>query len=93
MDTRPLANIAKSYYFKAHPDGLCISANAARTGCGRQIDCQCESRCAEFVVLCNKGCRPDTVERKLTSADAAVVGTYFRGGKLEKNGWRMCAWM
>ena len=32
------------------------------------------------------GCRPDTIERKLTSADAAVVGTYFKeGGKLEND--------
>ena len=29
LDTRPLSEIARSTIFKAHPDGLCISANAA----------------------------------------------------------------
>ena len=28
-DTRPLSEIARSAIFNAHPDGLCISANAA----------------------------------------------------------------
>lgn len=28
-DTRPLSEIARSMIFKTHPDGLCISANAA----------------------------------------------------------------
>ena len=37
-----------------------------------------------MVVLCNTGCRPDTIVRKLRCGDAAVVGTYFKeGGKLE----------
>ena len=31
LDTRPLADIASSTIFKAHPDGLCISASAAGT--------------------------------------------------------------
>ena len=34
LDTRPLADIARSTIFKAHPDGLCISANAA----GQDVD-------------------------------------------------------
>lgn len=34
LDTRPLVDIAKSTIFKAHPDGLCISANAA----GQDVD-------------------------------------------------------
>ena len=31
-----------------------------------------------MVVLCNTGCRVDTIERKLATADAAVVGTTFK---------------
>jgi len=30
------------------------------------------------VVLCNTGCRINTIERKLATADAAVVGTTFK---------------
>ena len=31
-----------------------------------------------MVVLCNTGCRVDTIRRKLRCADAAVVGTTFK---------------
>jgi len=38
----------------------------------------------QTVILCNTGCRPDTIARKLAVADGAVVGTYFKeGGRLE----------
>ena len=38
----------------------------------------------EVVVLCNTGCRPDTIAHKLSVSDAAVVGTTFKeDGKLE----------
>ena len=38
----------------------------------------------EDVVLCNTGCRPNTIEAKLSTYDAAVVGTYFKeGGQFE----------
>ena len=38
----------------------------------------------EVVVLCNTGCRPDTIAHKLSVSDAAVVGTTFKeNGKLE----------
>ena len=33
-DTRPRSEIARSTIFKTHPDGLCISANAA----GQDVD-------------------------------------------------------
>lgn len=86
MDTRPLVDIAKSTIFKAHPDGLCISANAAGQDVDDELIASVKSGAPDVVVLCNTGCRPDTIERKLTTADAAVVGTYFKeGGKLEND--------
>ena len=33
-DTRPLSEIARSAIFNAHPDGLCISCQRRRSGCG-----------------------------------------------------------
>ena len=36
------------------------------------------SAAPDVVVLCNTGCRVDTVARKLSAADAAVVGTTFK---------------
>lgn len=84
LDTRPLADIAKSTIFKAHPDGLCISANAAGQDVDDALIESVKQANPEVVVLCNTGCRPDTIARKLRCGDAAVVGTYFKeGGKLE----------
>lgn len=84
LDTRPLVDIAKSTIFKAHPDGLCISANAAGQDVDDSLIESVKQANPEVVVLCNTGCRPDTIARKLRCGDAAVVGTYFKeGGKLE----------
>lgn len=84
LDTRPLADIAKSTIFKAHPDGLCISANAAGQDVDEALIASVKDAAPDMAVLCNTGCRPDTIAQKLTYADAAVVGTYFKeNGKLE----------
>ena len=84
LDTRPLAEIARSTIFKAHPDGLCISANAAGQDVDDALIASVKQAAPEVAVLCNTGCRPDTIERKLRLGDAAVVGTYFKqGGRLE----------
>lgn len=78
LDTRPLGDIARSLIFKAAPDGLCISASTA----GQEVDDQLirsVKECSpDMVVLCNTGCRVDTIRRKLRYADAAVVGTTFK---------------
>ena len=84
LDTRPLADIAKSTIFKAHPDGLCISANAAGQDVDDALITSVKEANPEVVVLWDTGCRPDIIVRKLRCGDAAVVGTYFKeGGKLE----------
>lgn len=84
LDTRPLADIASSTIFKVHPDGLCISANAAGEDVDGDLISSVKAKNPEVAVLVNTGCRPDTIESKLAVADAAVVGTYFKeGGKLE----------
>ena len=86
LDTRPLADIARSTIFKAHPDGLCISANAAGQDVDDALIASVKEIAPNVVVLCNTGCRPDTIEKKLATADAAVVGTYFKeGGRLEND--------
>lgn len=78
LDTRPLADIAKSVIFKAQPAGLCISASAA----GKEVDSELmqsvKKGAPDVVVLCNTGCRVDTVAGKLSYSDAAVVGTTFK---------------
>lgn len=86
LDTRALSDIACSTIFKAHPDGLCISANAAGQDVDEELIASVKAKAPEVAVLCNTGCRPDTIVRKLTVGDAAAVGTYFKeNGKLENN--------
>ena len=64
-DTRPLSEIARSAIFKAHPDGLCISANAAGQGVDDALIASVKQAAPEVAGLCNTGCRPDTIARKL----------------------------
>lgn len=86
LDPRPLKDIAKSTMSKAAPDGLCISANAAGQDVDDELIDSVKQANEDVVVLCNTGCRVDTIERKLKTADAAVVGTTFKfDGKLENH--------
>lgn len=64
-DTRPLSEIARSAIFNAHPDGLCISANAAGQDVNDALIASVKQAAPEAAVLCNTGCRPDTIARKL----------------------------
>ena len=64
-DTRPLSEIARSMIFKTHPDGLCISANAAGQDVDDALIARVKQAAPEAAVLCNTGCRPDTLARKL----------------------------
>ena len=95
LDNRPLADIARSTIFKVHPDGLCVSANAAGQDVDEELIASVKQAAPQTVILCNTGCRPDTIARKLAVADGAVVGTYFKeGGRLENEqleSVRVCA--
>ncbi len=79
LDTRALPDIAKSLSFKAGADAFCISANAAGQDVGENLlrDVRAAVR-PETAVVCNTGCRIDTIVSKLRYADAAVVGTTFK---------------
>lgn len=84
LDTRALSDIAASTIFKAHPDGLCVSAASAGSDVDRDLIDSVKRKNPEVAVLVNTGCRPDTIREKLSVCDAAVVGTYFKeGGRFE----------
>ncbi|MBQ2583540.1 MAG: SgcQ protein, partial [Erysipelotrichaceae bacterium] len=86
LDLRPLKDIARTTISKAAPDGLCISADAAGQDVDDELIISVKEYNPDVVVLCNTGCRVDTIERKLKCADAAVVGTTFKyDGKLENH--------
>lgn len=79
LDTRPLPEIAKSLVFKAAPDALCVSANAAGENVNTQLmDSVRAVIRSDTAIVCNTGCRVDTIAEKLSTADAAIVGTTFK---------------
>ena len=78
LDTRKLSSIAKSLIFKAKPDGFCVSASAAGAEVDSELMKLVKEASEDTAVFCNTGVRPDTVEEKLSYADAAVIGTYFK---------------
>ena len=54
-DTRPLSEIARSMIFKTHPDGLCISANAAGQDVDDALIASVKQAAPKVAVLCNTG--------------------------------------
>lgn len=86
LDTRSLVEIAKSLVFKAHPDGMCISAAGAGQNVSDTLMSNVKKSLPNEIVICNTGCRPETIEEKLKVSDAAIVGTYFKdNGNLEND--------
>jgi hypothetical protein len=78
LDTRDVDEIANSTIFKAHPDGLCISAKAAGQDVSDELIKKVKLKNPSAFVICNTGCNLDTIEDKLKVSDAAIVGTYFK---------------
>lgn len=87
LDTRPLPAVAKSLVFTARPHALCISANAAGADVNEVVMAQVKEAVGDSAaVVCNTGCRPDTIVTKLSCSDAAIVGTTFKkDGKFENH--------
>ncbi|MBQ3107703.1 MAG: BtpA/SgcQ family protein [Firmicutes bacterium] len=85
LDTRPLPAMASSLLFKTGFDALCISAHAAGADVQEDVMAQVKAAVGDrAAVVCNTGCRKDTIVSKLQNADAAVVGTTFKKeGKFE----------
>jgi membrane complex biogenesis BtpA family protein len=80
LDGRPVAEIAKSVASKATPDGLCVSGQPAGDfAVDDELIKSVKANVSENVaVICNTGCRVDTVARKLAISDAAIVATAFK---------------
>ena len=75
---RDVADIARSTAFNYRPDALCVSGLTA----GSETDSAVLKRVKDIVpgtvVFANTGCRADNIERQLSIADGAVVGTTFK---------------
>ena len=81
---RSIEEIAKTTVFNHKPDALCVSGLTAGAETDSQILCKVKNVVPDTAVFCNTGCRLNNIERQLTYADGAVVGTTFKvDGKFE----------
>ena len=78
LNDRPYDLQARSLIFEAIPDGLCVSADGAGMDVNDSLLKKVKSVSPDTAVFCNTGCKPETIEAKLSVADGAVVGTYFK---------------
>ncbi|MBA9088111.1 hypothetical protein FHR92_004607 [Fontibacillus solani] len=81
---RDIVDIAKSTVFNNRPDALCVSGLTAGAETDSAVLSRVKKAVPETVVFCNTGCTVDTIERQLSIADGAVVGTTFKiAGKFD----------
>lgn len=75
---RDIAQIAKTTVFNCKADALCVSGLTAGEETDNQILRTVKDVVPNTVVLANTGCRLDNIEKQLSAADGAVVGTTFK---------------
>jgi len=75
---RSVEEIARTTVFNACPDVLCVSGMTAGSETDTQILTRVKNAVPDTAVFCNTGCRADNIERQLSVADGAVVGTTFK---------------
>lgn len=81
---RDIVSIAKSTVFNNAPDALCVSGLTAGAEADSQILKQVKDVVGDTLVFCNTGVRKNNVDKQLSIADGAVVGTTFKiDGKFE----------
>ncbi|MDR2553209.1 MAG: BtpA/SgcQ family protein [Treponema sp.] len=84
LSQRNIADIARSTVFNGEPDALCVSGLTAGSATDESILKSVKEAVPETVVLVNTGCRAETIQKFLSIADGAVVGTTFKyQGKFE----------
>ena len=84
MAQRDAAEIAKTTVFNCRPDALCVSGITAGSMTDTEVLERVKKSVPDTVVLANTGSRKETIEKLLSIADGAVVGTTFKyDGKFE----------
>ena len=71
-------DIAKSTNFNDKPDAILVSGLTAGAETDTQVLKKVKDALPNTLVFCNTGCRVDTIEKQLSIADGAVVGTTFK---------------
>lgn len=78
LSDRTVEEIAKTTVFNNRPDALCVSGLTAGASTDSEVLRRVKDTVPQTVVLANTGVRPENVERQLSIADGAVVGTAFK---------------
>ena len=76
---RPIEQIAKTTVFNNKPDVICVSGITA------DVLARVKNAIPTTAVFANTGCRLETIEKILSIADGAVVGTTFKKDGLFDN--------
>ena len=83
---RDIEGIARSTVFNNRPDALCVSGLVAGEETDSQVLRRVKDTVPGTVVLANTGMRLENLEKQLSIADGAVVGTTFKvDGRFENS--------
>ena len=75
---RDIEQIAKTTEFNNRPDVICVSGITAGADTDTDILGRVKKTCPNTPVFANTGCKVTTIEKILSIADGAVVGTTFK---------------
>lgn len=75
---RDIVEVAKSTVFNNRPDAICVSGLTAGAETDSQVLYRVKNAIPDTAVFCNTGCRIENIEKQLSIADGAVVGTTFK---------------
>ena len=78
LGDRDIAEIAKTTVFNNKPDAICVSGITAGASTDMQVLKKVKDAIPASVVFANTGCRKENIEKILSIADGAVVGTTFK---------------
>jgi membrane complex biogenesis BtpA family protein len=82
---RDIAEIARTTVFNNKPDVICVSGITAGSAADTQVLINVKNAIPNTAVFANTGCNLNTIERILSIADGAVVGTTFKKDGLFDN--------
>lgn len=82
---RPIEQIAKTTVFNNKPDVICVSGITAGAATDTDILARVKNTIPDTAVFANTGCKVNTIEKILSIADGAVVGTTFKKDGLFDN--------
>lgn len=78
VSQRDPVQIARSTVFNAHPDALCVSGLTAGTEVSTSTLQQIKLAVPQTAIFANTGVNLNNVEQILSSADGAIIGTFFK---------------